>query len=141
MPHGNTSEIVCQHGAVCCGYNSRVLAIRKLLFLATILVPISLSGCTQGPSANYAQQSGVVSLAPGQSQQVWTGVVYRPIRVCNDLESNGTVVVIIDERQPATLAPGICTEDYGSTIHMSNHSASAATIVYRTIFEPTFLNG
>ena len=112
------------------------------ILLAAILGPIALlSGCTQGPTASYGQQSGVVSLAPGQVQRVWTGVVYRPLRVCNDLSSNGTAVVVIDDRQPMTLGPGICTEDYGSTIDMRNHSASEATIVYRTIFEPTYLSG
>jgi hypothetical protein len=111
------------------------------LFLAALLVSIGVSGCAQAPGTNYAQQSGVVSLAPGETQQVWTGVAYRPLRVCNDLESSGSAVVVIDERPPAALGPGICTEDYGSTIRMSNDSARAATIVYRTIFEPTFLGG
>jgi hypothetical protein len=121
-----------------------VLAMRMSFFLAVVLVAINLlglSGCAQDPSANYGQQSGVVSLAPGQAQQVWTGVAYQLLRVCNNLESNGTAVVLIDGKQPITLAPGICTEDYGNTIDMNNQSASAATIVYHTIFEPTFLHG
>jgi hypothetical protein len=116
--------------------------MRTRTLLVAILAPMGLlSGCAQGSRASYGQQSGVVSLAPGQAQRVWTGVVYRPLRVCNDLKSNGIAVIVIDDRQPVTLGPGICTEDYGSTIDMSNHSASEATIVYRTIFEPTFLSG
>ena len=115
--------------------------VRKRIFLAAVLMPMNLlvvAGCAQGPGASYGRQSGVVSLAPGQAEQVWTGVAYQRLRVCNDLESKGTVVVVIDDRQPATLAPGLCTEEDGNTIHMDNASASAATIVYRTIFEPTF---
>ncbi len=108
---------------------------------ASDMVPInllSISGCAQGPSANYGRQAGVVSLAAGQTQRVWIGAAYRLLRVCNDLESNGTAVVVINGRQPITLGPGICTEDYGNTIDVDNHSASAVTIAYRTIFGPIF---
>src|SRR5262249_54313240 len=97
--------------------DSGALTMRTRTLLTAILAPIGLlSGCTQGSRPSYGQQSGVVSLAPGQALRVWTGVVYRPLRVCNDLKSNGIAVIVIDDRQPVTLGPGICTEDYGSTV-------------------------
>gem|GEM_PF-4901002 len=78
----------------------------------------------------------MVSLVPGQAQKVWIGAGYPLLRVCIDLQTTGSAVITIDDQQPKTLRPGLCTEDYGSTIEMSNHDAGTATVVYRAIFEP-----
>jgi len=112
---------------------------RRWLYGTTLLclsVLVSVHGHAQGTNSSYGHGFGTVSIAAGQTQNVWIGTSFQLLRVCNELESKGTAIVTIDGREPVTLAPGICTEDYGNTIDMANHSPSTATILYRTIFEP-----
>jgi hypothetical protein len=114
-------------------------ASRKLYVSAILICLSGVSGCAQGSGDSYGQQFGAVTIAAGQTQQVWTGVAYRLLRVCNNFESSGTAVVVIDDRQPATLGPGICTEDYGNRIEMKNQSAQDAKITYRAIPDAVLL--
>jgi len=104
-----------------------------LLFLNVL---VSVPGYAQATNPMYGHGFGTVSVVAGQTQKVWIGASFQLLRVCNELESKGTVVVTIDGQKPVTLAPGLCTEDYGNTVDMTNHSSSTATILYRTIFEP-----
>lgn len=130
------SFIASQH------FHGRTNGFNRLVRLAAggVLVwGIGLLGSpahAQGPNYNYGHGFGTASLAPGQTQQVWIGTSWQLLRVCIDLETAGTVTVTIDDQPSRTLGPGLCTEDYGNTIDMSNHSGSTATIEYRTIFEP-----
>jgi hypothetical protein len=102
--------------------------------IAAFVICLSgVSGCAQDSRDSYGQQFGVVSVAAGETKQVWTGVAYRLIRVCNNVESSGTAVVVIDDRPSATLAPGLCTEDYGNRIEIKNQSASEAKLTYRAV--------
>jgi hypothetical protein len=117
------------------GFNRLVRLTAGGLLVWTISL-LGSSANAQGPNSNYGHGFGTVSLAPGQTQQVWIGAGYQLLRVCIDLETAGTAVVTIDDQLPRTLGPGLCTEDFGNTIDMSNHSGSTATIDYRTIFEP-----
>jgi len=108
--------------------------------IAALVICLSgVSGCAQDSGDSYGQQFGVVSVAAGETKQVWTGVAYRLIRVCNNVESSGTVAVLIDDRQSITLGPSICTEDYGNTIEMQNQSAYGATITYRAVPDAVLL--
>ena len=124
----------CFFGPLSAG-NRRARLLGGALLLCAISL-VSAASYAQDSSTSYGQGFGVISLAPGQAQKVWIGATYQLLRVCNDLESKGTAVVVVDGQQPATLRPGICTEYYGNTIEIQNLSAGAATIVYRTVFEP-----
>jgi hypothetical protein len=104
--------------------------------LVAMLVLASAAAGAQNAAQNYGQSFGTVLLAAGQAERVWLGASYRMVKLCNDFESAGTVVVTIDAQPSATLGPGRCTEDYGNSVQMANGSGSAATITYRSIVNP-----
>ena len=100
--------------------------------MALLLTTIALGACTSGSSTAPSGSSGIQTLAPGEATQVWVGPTYRAINVCNDTTSKGTVTVIIDGRQSAVLAPGLCTEDRGGSIDLANDHSGPAVIFYRS---------
>jgi len=114
-------------------------AIGRLRAIALIACLSEVAGCAQGSGSSYGQQFGAVTIAAGETRQVWTGVAYRLLRVCNNVESSGTVVVVIDDRPAAILAPSLCTEDYGNRIEIKNQSASAAKLTYRAVSDAVLL--
>ncbi|HXQ41821.1 MAG TPA: hypothetical protein VN821_11170 [Candidatus Udaeobacter sp.] len=116
---------------------NRVAGLSRLwpaVFLAAALG--SVAACAEGSSSNYGQGFGTVSLAAGQTRQVWMGPSYRLVRVCNDFSSTGTVTAILDDQPATTLSPGRCTEDYGNRIQFTNTGGGTATLTYRSIVEP-----
>src|SRR5579862_8247247 len=95
--------------------NHRNVVPRRVcrLRLASILCAASIvgvSGCAHGPTDNYGQGFGMVALMPAQTQKVWIGPAYQLLRVCIDLQTTGSALITIDDRQPKTLRPGLCTE-------------------------------
>jgi hypothetical protein len=108
--------------------------------IAALVIGLTgVSGCAQDSGDSYGQQFGVVSVAAGETKQVWTGVAYRLMRVCNNVESSGTAVVVIDDRQPVTLGPSLCAENYGNRIEIKNQSASEAKLTYRAVSDAVLL--
>ena len=129
-----------QHAADCAV--SRVAnasATGRLRAIAVLACLSEVAGCAQGSDSSYGQQFGAVTIAAGETRQVRTGVAYRLLRICNNVESSGTALVVIDDRQSATLAPGLCTEEYGNRIEIKNQSASAAKLTYRAVSDAVLL--
>ena len=108
--------------------------LRPAVFLAAALG--SVAACAQGSNSHYGQGFGTVSLAAGQSQQVWMGPSYRQVKVCSDFSSTGTVTAVIADQPATTLPPGRCTDDYGNRVQFTNTGGGTATLTYRSIVEP-----
>jgi hypothetical protein len=104
-----------------------------------LLTTIALGACTSGSSTGPSGSSGTQTLAPGEAPQVWVGPTYRAINVCNDTTSKGTVTVTIDARGSDVLAPGLCTQNTGSSINLVNEGGGPALIVYRSESRPISL--
>ena len=107
--------------------------------MALLLTTIALGACTSGSSTAPSGSSGIQTLAPGEATQVWVGPTYRAINVCNDTTSKGTVTVTIDARGSDVLAPGLCTQNTGSSINLVNDGGGPALIVYRSESRPVSL--
>ena len=107
--------------------------------LGLLLTMMTLAACTSGASGSSTAPSGTRTLAPGEVTQVWVGPTYRTISVCNDTTSKGTVTVTIDARGSDVLAPGLCTENTGSSMQLVNDRGGPAMIVYRSQSRPVSL--
>jgi hypothetical protein len=78
-----------------------------------------------------ATNSGAAVLAPGEAKSVRINGVYRDIRVCNDVESLGTIVVVISRHAPVRLAPGFCIWGGGDRVSLRNESGGTAAAIYQ----------
>jgi len=96
------------------------------------IVRILIAMCFVATQA-AAMEYGSFSLQPGAVQEVRTGSTYRLLRVCNDIGSAGAILATIDDREPHTLAPGLCVEDLGDVIKLQNQATGVATGTYRPV--------
>jgi hypothetical protein len=89
-----------------------------------------VASCFAGSA--FGETSGSVVLAPGQNRQISVGPIYRMIKICNDLTSNGSVIATIRAGSPRTLSPGECMQDSWNMFYLENRSASSALIEYKS---------
>jgi hypothetical protein len=110
---------------------------RNIFSIVTLVASL---GTGLPPGEANAHGFGRVSLAPGEELQIQAGAIYGHLRICNELESPGTVVLTIDGGTSRSLAPGICTEGTGANLDFHNGSGAPATIVYH-VFPPALDDG
>jgi hypothetical protein len=91
-----------------------------------------LAAC-QSTGSDTASPSGSFALAPGETRTLRIGSTYRPVRVCNDVGSSGRVKAWIGQHLPHDMPPGVCAEDTGNQIVLSNESGGAVNGIYRTL--------
>jgi hypothetical protein len=111
-------------------FTGRRSSVRNRM-LAGLIVSAATLVTTQ---ASAAPPSGAVNLAAGEARQLWLGPTYSWLRVCNDTTSKSAVTVTIDSHDRQVLAPGICTENAGGSIDLTNDRDGYALIIYRSIF-------
>jgi len=99
-------------------------------------IAVALSALAIGlPTASGAAgESGVFSLAPGESREFHIGSTYRNIRVCNDLASAGTLTAWFGHHLPHVLGPGLCADDSGDGIALRNGAAGRVNGTFRSLF-------
>ena len=78
-----------------------------------------------------AADFGVVTLDHGAARTVGIGGSGRTLRVCNDANSDASVLVTIGTNAPRYLASGLCAEDIGEQITMRNLGSGMATVDYK----------
>jgi len=121
-------------GGASAGTNSCLAAKRRRLGMKIpTLGMIALVGIclAHGPAA--AANFGRVTLQPGELRKIDIGPTGRSLRVCNDIASAGTVVVVIGDNTPHGLSPGLCAEDLGARMTMQSHAGGPATVDYKAI--------
>jgi hypothetical protein len=98
-----------------------------------MLATIALLGLclAHGPAA--AATFGSVTLQPGELRKIDIGPTGRNLRVCNEIASAGTVVVVIGDNAPHALSPGLCAEDLGARMTVQSHAGGTATVDYKAI--------
>lgn len=74
--------------------------------------------------------SGSPTLAPGETRIIHTGQVYRDIKLCNESQSQGSLLAIIGGNEAVLLAPGMCARQPGDTMTLSNESAGSVVLTY-----------
>ena len=95
------------------------------------IVALAAIGWTGSQAA--AASFGVVTLQPGQLRNIDIGPTSRSLRVCNDLSSNGPVVVVIGTNMPHALAPGLCVEDLGDRLMIQSDANGPVTVDFKAI--------
>ena len=98
--------------------------------VAILMVALSAAGCTLPSGTEGAPGFGNVSLASWQARDVSIGPKYRNLRVCNDMASNGPVVVTIRYGWSRTLNPGACLKDRGNSFLVENQRGSPVRVTY-----------
>jgi len=102
-----------------------------------IMCALIAAGCVAALPAT-ASDYGSFTLKAGEMQEIDIGSTYRDLRVCNDFESAGGVVVTIGGHDPHTLQPGLCAEGFGDSIKVLNQANGVAMGIYRMLQEPVF---
>ena len=105
-------------------------SVKRLTVVATVLLGAGLMG-RQVEAAYF----GTLTLKPGETQQLYIGTTARNVRVCNDFNSSGPVVVTIANNIPHDLLPGRCAEDIGDRMTVQSHAAGQVMINYRSIYD------
>jgi len=98
--------------------------------VAIFLVALGAAGCTSPSGTQGTPGFGNVSLASWQARDVSIGPKYRNLRVCNDMASNGPVVVTIRYGWSRTLNPGACLKDRGNSFLVENQRGSPVRVTY-----------
>ncbi len=86
--------------------------------------------CFALPSVAAAVDFGIVNLDGGATKTVSIGGSGRTLRVCNEANSAGSVLVTIGENAPHYLASGLCAEDTGDRLTLRSLGTSA-TVDYK----------
>lgn len=76
---------------------------------------------------------GSFTLAPGEIASIVIGSTYREIRICNDLQSAGELVVVVADHEPFSLAPGLCKSQHGDHIALRNESSAIVFCVVEVL--------
>ena len=92
----------------------------KRLYLA-----VTILGCMTIPCSAIAADFGIVTLAGNDTKNVSIGGSSRTLRVCNEANSAGSVLVTIGGNRPHYLASGLCAEDIGDQVSLRSLGASA----------------
>src|ERR1700676_5093933 len=100
----------------------KILALGAIILISAGLI----SG--QAAGANF----GIVTLKPGETQNVDISATGRNTRVCNDFFSSGPVVVTISDYAPHNLSPGECAEDIRERMMMRSHASGLSTVKFLT---------
>ena len=74
---------------------------------------------------------GASTLAVGEVRTIHTGVVYREIRICNNVGSAGDLVTVIGGNDPIRLAPGMCERNRGDRFELRNVSTGPIASSYK----------
>ncbi len=99
----------------------------------SMLGAIVLLGICLAHAPAAAANFGRVTLQPGELRKIDIGPTGRSLRVCNDIASAGTVVVVIGDNTPHALSPGLCAEDIGARLTVRSHAGGPATVDYKAI--------
>jgi hypothetical protein len=82
-------------------------------------------GCMSLSRGAIAADFGIVTLAGNDARTVSIGGSSRTLRVCNEANSAGAVLVTIGGNVPHYLASGLCAEDIGDQVSLRSLGASA----------------
>jgi hypothetical protein len=82
------------------------------------------------PGVGAAVDFGIVTLDAGTAKTVSIGGSGRMLRVCNEANSAGSVLVTIGDNAPHYLESGLCAEDVGERLTFRSLGASA-TVDYK----------
>jgi hypothetical protein len=94
------------------------------------LIIAGLATLLLGAESHAGSDSGMASLAPGETFSTRINGVYRDIRVCNDVGSAGDLTAIIGDHEPVRLAPGICHYSQGGRVRLRNDSRGGVRAIY-----------
>ena len=64
-------------------------------------------------------QWGSFSVKPGETKHI-SLLIGREVRVCNNFESAASITVVVGPHDPHRVMPGVCAEDLGSDIVVTN---------------------
>ena len=78
-----------------------------------------------------AADYGSFRVGPAERKEIVIGPTARELRVCNDFESGGTLVIVLGGHEPHVLPPGLCADDIGDTITASNQGGGQAVGTWR----------
>jgi hypothetical protein len=92
----------------------------KRLCLAAFIL-----GCVPLSNGAIAADFGIVTLIGNDAKTVNIGGSSRTLRVCNEANSAGSVLVTIGGNAPRYLASGLCAEDIGDQVSLRSLGASA----------------
>ncbi len=106
------------------------------LALAALL---ALQACAE-VGAPTTSSSSSFTLVAHSGRSIWISSGYRDLRVCNDAESAGGLLVTVGDAPSRLLAPGACTSGTGDVIDLENLSSGGVSGTYRTYSGPTFSN-
>jgi len=76
-----------------------------------------------------ADTCSAFSLAGSESRTFHTSSVYRNVHICNNVLSQGDLTVIIVDRDPIRLTPGMCTTQSGNQVTLSNQDSKGSVTV------------
>jgi hypothetical protein len=106
------------------------VAKRKPDMKHTLFAALLATACSALSSQAAAADFGIVTLDAGAAKAVSIGGSGRTLRVCNEANSAGAVLVTIGGNAPHYLASGLCAEDIGEQIAFHSLGASA-TVDYK----------
>ena len=96
----------------------------------TLFAALFTIACFTLPGVAAAVDFGIVNLDGGATKTVNIGGSGRALRVCNEANSDGAVLVTIGDNAPHYLASGLCAEDIGDRLILRS-LASSATVDYK----------
>jgi hypothetical protein len=89
-------------------------------------VVVALVGSSLLAEWAIAVDYGSFHVGPAETKEIVIGPTARELRVCNDFESGGTLIISLGGHEPHVLRPGLCADDIGDTITASNQGGGQA---------------
>src|ERR1700747_3001081 len=87
-------------------------------------VVLTLIGSSLLAEGAIAADYGSFHVRRAETKEISIGPTARELRVCNDFESGGTLIITLGGHEPHVLPPGLCADDIGDTIAASNQGAA-----------------
>jgi hypothetical protein len=78
-----------------------------------------------GTAEAVPYQWGSFSVNPGETKHI-SLLIGREVRVCNNFESAASISVVVGPHDPHRVMPGVCTDDIGSDIVVTNLGSGPA---------------